>query len=148
MFTWEFFLSLQLNCGGHTSELKLSSKNKLSFSEKLFLGLAIKKILQITRNMYIDDGSLVPTALSSRLLQINSTNNVSNSSNTTYNSSNNITYPVSFFIVPDYTLTSDNINAIVNNSLSNPTEFLSNLTIALGNNASQFQITSIIVSEI
>ena len=53
---------------------------------------------------------------------------------------------MSFYIEPDYSLTQDNINTVISTALSNPTNFLSNLTTALGSNANNFIITAIAVS--
>ena len=118
--------------GAKQAVLKFSATTAFTAATKQTLGSAIKTALKIQRTMYTDEGVLVGTT--ARLLQ------TSNTSNTTANTT---TYTTSFYIVPDYTLTSDPLNTIVNNSMANTTAFLASVTTALGTAASNFALTEI-----
>lgn len=109
--------------GGQTNIVNVTSSVQLNSSQKVTVGQAIKKVLKIQRQMYTDDGTLVQSNEASRLLQTTS-------------------YSVSFYFVPDYTLTSDNINSVITEGLSNTTTFLANVNTELGN-ATSFNLTNI-----
>ena len=143
---------IQPSNGANTSVLRLTSTTVVSSSNKFVLGVALKNVLKINRDIYTDDGTLISyTAVTTRLLQnsTNSSNTTTNSSNTNSSNTNSsnttsnssITYNVDFYIVPDYTLTFDNVNTVLNNAISNSTTFLVNLKTVLGSNASMFQIS-------
>lgn len=115
---------VQPSNGGKTVILYIEVDKDLTSTEKQNLGAAIKSVLKIDRDVYIDDGDLV-TQTTARELQTNADNSTNNTDNTQNNSN------VSFYIIPDYTLTSDPLVSQVNQSLEN-SNFITNLTKLLG----------------
>lgn len=113
----------QTDNGAKQAVLKFSATTAFTAATKQTLGIAIKTALKIQRTIYTDEG--VPVGTTARLLQ-------DNTSNTTASA----TYNTSFYIVPDYTLTSDPLNNIVDNSMANSTSFLESVKTALGTTSS------------
>ena len=127
--TWSFPSN-----GASIAVINLVSATPLSRNDKKVLGGYVKKALGINRNMYTDQGDLVNKIASSRILQNNSTN----STNSTNSSSGQ---NVSFYVVPDYTLVSDNLNTLVTTALTNTTSFVNTLTTSMGS-STNFSISS------
>jgi len=131
----------QMSNGGQTAVIRLATASQLANTSKTIVCSAIKKILDLKRQFYTDEGVSCPDYSTSRLLDT-STNSTTNNTNTTNTSNTSVTGYYSFFYVnPDYTLTIDNLNTVINSSVINNTAaFLNNLTNLLTTN---YQITNI-----
>ena len=118
----------QTSNGANTTVLQVSSASAFTHDQKLVLGQAIKIALNITNQMYTDDGYLVLTSKISRLLQTTNT---------------------SFYILPNYSVTSDNTQAIVTAATTNSANFIASVTSAintLGNSSSNIVISGVSVT--
>lgn len=112
---------IQPNNGGIKTKISFTTSVKLSSAQKKSLGIAIRKTLKINRDIYTDDGELVPlkmqTMTGSRVL------------NDIRNLADNTTNTVTFVIVPDYTSDSDMTSALINQTLANSSSnFVQNVT--------------------
>lgn len=105
--------------GGKKTKISFTTSGKLTSTQKKSLGVAIKKTLKIYRDIYTDDGELVPakvqTQTGSRIL----------SSFRTLADNNTVT----FIIVPDYTADTDFTSTLINQTVSNTSNnFVQNVT--------------------
>ena len=116
--------------GGKTTKISIISNAQLSSSQKKALGYAVKQTLKVNREMYTDEGELVPSKIStSRILA------------TTDNATS---YTTTFSILPDYTVSNDDSAAFMNETLKNSSSFLQSVTSILTtlNMASGIQVSS------
>ena len=120
---------IQPNNGGQKTKISIITNSKLTSAQKKSLGYAVKKTLKISRDMYTDEGDLVPSQISSnRLLQ----------------STNSTVYSTSFVVVPDYSIPIDNSAVMIAQALLNYSGFLSSVNSILTNlSTNSFQVSSI-----
>ncbi len=103
--------------GGKTTKISFISNTKLSSSEKKALGYAVKKSLKVNREMYTDDGELVPSKIF--------TMGISAAKDNTTN------YTTTFTILPDYTVSNDDSATFINQTLQNSSSFLQSVASIL-----------------
>ena len=118
----------QTSNGAKTAVIKLSSNSALPNATKILVCSAMKSALGLQRQFYTDDGVLCPDYKTTRILDGNSSNATNSSSNNTNNATVYFSY---YYINPDYSMSTDTMNIVVNNSLSNPSAFLGNVTTLL-----------------
>lgn len=105
---------VQPSNGGKYVVLKITTNSSLDSDKKQKVGFALKSVLNnLDRSIYTDDGDPVQQKESSRLLQT---------------SSSGLT--TKFIIVPDYTITEENMSTIVNQTITS-SSFITNFNSAL-----------------
>ena len=144
---------IQPSNGASTAEIKIGISSSITTGQKNNLGIALKKSLNIDRNFYTEEGVLI-NGVSGRLLDgTNSTNTtinttITNSTTTTNTSSTSNSTSGSlytyFYVNPDYTLSNDSMNSLINETLSDSTTFINTLTSNIPS-GSGYQVVSIAV---
>ena len=100
----------QVSNGAKVVKIYINSSSYISYDKKPLIAEAIQQTISLSRGVYTENGIPALNYIASRILL-----------------DNNFNYNYSFYIVPDYKITYDYMEAVINSSLQNSTLFALNI---------------------